>query len=104
MRMPLRAEGEEIKQRITATADRKRTVILADANQASEILRGDGEAAQTRILGEAHNTGLEFYTFLRSLESYRKAMGPDDTTLVLSPDSDFFRFFEDITGEKRTKR
>ena len=99
----LRAEGDEIKQRITATADKKRTVILADANQKSEILRGDGEAAQTRILGEAHNTGFEFYSFLRSLESYRKAMGPDDTTLVLRPDGDFFRFFGDITGERSTE-
>ena len=98
----LRAEGDEIKQRITATADKKKTVILADANQKSEVLRGDGEAAQTRILGEAHNTGFEFYSFLRSLESYRKAMSPDDTTLVLSPDSDFFRFFGDIAGEKPT--
>ncbi|MDP6603574.1 MAG: protease modulator HflC [Rhodospirillales bacterium] len=98
----LRAEGDEIKQRITATADKKKTVILADANQKSEVLRGDGEAAQTRILGEAHNTGFEFYSFLRSLESYRKSMGPDDTTLVLSPDSDFFRFFGDIAGEQST--
>jgi membrane protease subunit HflC len=100
----LRAEGDEVKQRITATADKKRVVILADATQKSEILRGEGEAAQTRILGEAHNTGLEFYAFLRSLEAYRKAMGPDDTTLVLSPDSDFFRFFGDITGNPATER
>jgi membrane protease subunit HflC len=100
----LRAEGDEIKQRITATADKKRIVILADATQKSEILRGEGEAAETRILGEAHNAGIEFYSFLRSLESYRKAMGPDDTTMVLRPDSDYFRFFGDITGEEPTQR
>ncbi len=100
----LRAEGDEIKQRITATADKKRIVILADATQKSEILRGEGEAAETRILGEAHNVGIEFYSFLRSLESYRKAMGPDDTTMVLRPDSDYFRFFGDITGEEPTQR
>ncbi len=100
----LRAEGDEIKQRITATADKKRIVILADATQKSEILRGEGEAAETRILGEANNAGIEFYSFLRSLESYRKAMGPDDTTMVLRPDSDYFRFFGDITGEEPTQR
>lgn len=100
----LRAEGDEIKQRITSTADKKRIVILADATQKSEVLRGEGEAAETRILGEAHNTGIEFYSFLRTLESYRKAMGPEDTTMVLRPDSDFFRFFGDITGEQPTQR
>ncbi|MDA0676073.1 MAG: protease modulator HflC [Proteobacteria bacterium] len=94
----LRAEGDEIKLQITSGADRERIVILAEANKQSEIVRGTGEAQQTRILSEAHMRGPDFYSFLRHLEAYRRAIGADDTTLVLSPHSDFFRYFQNREG------
>jgi membrane protease subunit HflC len=94
----LRAEGDEVKLQITSGADRERIVILAEANKQSEIVRGTGEAQQTRILGEAHMQGPDFYSFLRHLEAYRRAIGADDTTLVLSPQGDFFRYFQNREG------
>lgn len=88
----LRAEGEEQKLRIQAEADRDRTVIIAEAQRQSEILRGQGEGARNTILGNAFGKDPQFFDFYRSMEAYGKALG-DDTTLVLSPDSEFFRFF-----------
>ena len=94
----LRAEGDELKQRITADADRQKTIIIAEATRQADILRGAGDAERNRILGEAYGTDPEFFAFYRSMEAYRTALGGDDTTMVLSPDSAFFRFFGDITG------
>jgi membrane protease subunit HflC len=88
----LRAEGEEQKLRIQAEADRDRTVIIAEAQRQSEILRGQGEGARNTILGNAFGKDPQFFDFYRSMEAYGKALG-NDTTLVLSPDSEFFRFF-----------
>jgi membrane protease subunit HflC len=97
----LRAEGAEIKARIQAEADRERTVILAEAQRQSQILRGDGEGQRTRILNEAFGQDPEFFAFYRSMEAYAEAFG-QDTTMVLSPDSEFFRFFNDIQGRQET--
>ncbi len=94
----LRAEGDEAKQRVTADADRQKTIILAEATKLAEILRGDGDAAVTRILGDAHQQGKDFFDFNRALEAMRKGLNPDDTTLILSPEGNFFRFFGDPTG------
>jgi membrane protease subunit HflC len=91
-----RAEGEERARRIRAEADREATVIVAEAKRDAEIARGVGDAEATRIYGEAYAADPEFYAFQRSLEAYRKTIGKK-TTLVLSPDSEFFRFLE---GEK----
>ncbi|MEK9754918.1 MAG: protease modulator HflC [Rhodospirillaceae bacterium] len=88
----LRAEGEEQKLRIQAEADRDRTVIIAEAQRQSEILRGQGEGSRNTILGNAFGKDPQFFDFYRSMEAYGKALG-DGTTLVLSPDSEFFRFF-----------
>ncbi len=88
----LRAEGEEQKLRIQAEADRDRTVIIAEAQRTSEILQGQGEGARNQILGEAFGKDPEFFDFYRSMEAYGKAFG-DGTTMVLSPDSEFFRYF-----------
>ena len=88
----LRAEGEEQKLKIQALADRDRTIIIADAQRESEILRGQGEGERNRILGEAFGRDVEFFDFYRSMEAYGEALG-EGTTMVLSPDSDFFRFF-----------
>jgi len=91
----LRAEGEEQKLRIQAEADRDRTVIIAEAQRQSQILRGQGEGERNRILGEAFGKDPEFFDFYRSMEAYGEALG-DGTTMVLSPDSEFFRFFGSI--------
>ena len=88
----LRAEGEEIKAKIQAEADRDRTVILAEANRQGQILRGEGEATRNAVLAEAFGRDAEFFAFYRSMEAYRDSLS-SGTTMVLSPDSDFFRFF-----------
>jgi membrane protease subunit HflC len=88
-----RAEGEERARRIRAEADREARVIVANANRDASITRGEGEAEASRIYAEAYGQAPEFYAFLRSLEAYRKTVG-DKTTLVLSPDSEFFRYLQ----------
>ena len=87
----LRAEGEEQKLKIQALADRDRTIILADAQREAEILRGQGEGKRNKILGDAFGQDPEFFDFYRSMEAYGEAFG-EGTTMVLSPDSEFFRF------------
>ena len=94
----LRAKGEEMKLTIQAEADRKRTVIIAEANRLSEILRGEGDAAKNKILGDAYGQDEEFFNFYRSMEAYGKAFG-EGTTMVLSPDSEFFRYFNETRRE-----
>ncbi|MEX0694572.1 MAG: protease modulator HflC [Rhodospirillales bacterium] len=88
----LRAQGEEQKLTIQAEADRQRTVIFAEANRTSQILRGEGEGKKNQILGDAFGKDEEFFNFYRSMEAYDNAFG-DGTTMVLSPDSEFFRYF-----------
>lgn len=87
-----RADGAELKAKIQAEADRERTVILAEARRKSQALRGEGDATRNEILGKAYGRDPEFFAFYRSLDAYREALGAD-TTLVLSPDSQFFRYF-----------
>ena len=93
-----RAEGAELGQRIRAEAERDRTVILADAQRQAQILRGVGDAEATAIFADAFNRDPQFYGFYRSLEAYRKALGDGQATMVLSPDSDFFRYFRELQG------
>ena len=93
----LRAEGSEIKARIQAEADRDRTVILAEAKRQAQILRGEGEGKKTEILNAAFGEDPEFFAFYRTMEAYGEALG-DGTTMVLSPTSDFFKYFNDIGG------
>ena len=88
----LRAVGEEQKLRIQAEADRDRTVIIAEAQRESQILLGQGEGERNRILGNAFGKDPKFFDFYRSMEAYGEALG-EGTTMVLSPDSEFFRFF-----------
>ena len=95
----LRAEGEEQKLKIQAVADKDRTIIIAEAQRQSEILRGQGEGERNRILGEAFGQDPEFFDFYRSMEAYGKALG-EGTTMVLSPDSEFFRFFGTVKKKK----
>jgi len=88
-----RAEGEEISQRIKSRADREVTVLLAEAGRESQILRGEGEAEKTRILAEAYGQDPDFFAFYRSMQAYQDSLTGDNTTLVLSPSGDFFRYF-----------
>ena len=93
-----RAEGEERGRRIRAVAQRDAQVIVANAKRDSEITRGQGDAKATRIYAEAFSVDPSFYDFVRSLEAYRNTIGAE-TTLVLSPKSEFFRFFQSIDAE-----
>ncbi len=96
-----RAEGAETAQRIRAEAERERTVILANAEKQANSLRGEGDARATAIFADAFNRDPEFYAFYRSLQAYRQALG-DGSTMVLTPDSEFFRFFRDQAGKQPT--
>jgi len=87
-----RGLGQEQKSRIEADADRDRTIIFAEAERTSQILLGDGEAESRRILNAAQGKDPEFYAFFRSLEAYRGSLGTG-TTMVISPESEFFRYF-----------
>ena len=91
-----RALGDEEARRITARAERDRTVLLAEAEKQSEILRGEGDGARAAIFNSVANQDPEFYSFYRSLQAYRNSLRGEDTTMVLNPNSDFFRFFGDI--------
>jgi membrane protease subunit HflC len=95
-----RAQGDEESQRIRSRADRERIVILAEAERESQILRGEGDATANQISREAYGRDPEFYAFYRSMQAYRVALGNDDTSMVLSPDSEFFRFFGEISGNQ----
>jgi membrane protease subunit HflC len=96
-----RAQGAELSQRIRSRADRERVVILAEAKRKGQVLRGEGDSESIRIYAEAFETDPEFFAFYRSMEAYREALGGADTTMVLSPDSDFFRYFGDVAGRPR---
>lgn len=96
----LRAEGTETAQKIRARADRDKTVILANAKRRSEQLRGEGEGRRNLILGEAYGRDPDFFQFYKSLSEYSENLVGNDTTMVLSPDSDFFRFFGSFEGRK----
>lgn len=89
----LRAQGYEWGQQIRARADRERTVILAEATRQANELRAQGDTSSSRIYNDAYGKDARFYDFWRSLEAYRKTLGDGNTTYVLSPDSDYFRYF-----------
>jgi membrane protease subunit HflC len=93
----LRAEGDENARRIRATADRQQVEIVAEAQREAQVLRGNGDATRNGILGEAYGKDPEFFEFFRSLEAYRETFG-EGTRMVLSPNSDFFRYFGDVGG------
>jgi modulator of FtsH protease HflC len=89
----LRAQGSEQSQRIKSTADKDVTVLLANANRDSERLRGDGDAERNRIYAEAFGRDQDFFAFYRSMQSYEEALKGAHTRIVLSPTSEFFRYF-----------
>jgi len=94
----LRAEGSEDAERIRAEADRQRTVILAESYRDAEIMRGEGDARAAETYANAYTQNEEFYAFYRSMEAYRASIGGEQDILVLSPNSDFFRFLQEQSG------
>jgi membrane protease subunit HflC len=90
-----RAEGAEVAAQVRARADRERTVLIAEAQASADILRGQGENDAIRIFAEAFQRDPQFFHFWRSMQAYREAFSEGDTRLLLSPDSEFFRFFRE---------
>jgi len=89
-----RAHGEQLALEIRSRAERERTVILAEAGRDGQIFRGEGDNTAIQTYAEAFNKDKEFYSFMRSMEAYRNTLADPDTRLILSPQSDFFRYFE----------
>tara|TARA_B100000700_G_scaffold193673_1_gene213230 strand:- start:45 stop:920 length:876 start_codon:yes stop_codon:yes gene_type:complete len=90
-----RAKGAEMAVTITSTADKEVTVLLANAKKQSEIMKGEGDGQRNKIFAEAFGKDPEFFAFYRAMIAYEKALIGGDTSLILSPDSDFFKFFGD---------
>ena len=88
-----RAQGAEIAQKIRSTADKDVTVILAQANKKSEIMKGEGDGQRNKIFADAFGKDPQFFAFYRAMQAYEKALIGGETSLVLSPDSEFFKFF-----------
>jgi membrane protease subunit HflC len=96
-----RGQGKEIAQDIRSKADKESTVTRAEAEKQAQIIRGQGDEAAIKIYADAFERDPEFYAFYRSMEAYRATLGDENTTMILSPDNDFFRFFK--SGESAKK-
>ena len=88
-----RAKGAEMAVTITSTADKEVTVILANAQKESEIMKGQGDGMRNKIFADAFGRDPEFFAFYRAMQAYEKALIGGETSLILSPDSEFFKFF-----------
>jgi membrane protease subunit HflC len=95
-----RAEGREAAALITSTADKNRTVILADADRQSQIIRGEGDAKSAEIYANAYNKDPEFFAFYRSINAYKNAIGKKGDVLVLDPNNEFFRYLNQSGGKQ----
>ncbi len=96
----LRARGAEAAEKLRAEADRQRTEILANSRREAEIIRGEGDAQATEIYANAFERNAEFYSFYRSLEAYRQSLGTESDVLVISPDSEFFKYLNQSTRRR----
>ncbi len=94
----IRAQGAEAAQRIRARADRDVVVLLAEANREAERIRGEGDGQRNNIFAQAYGQDQDFFSFYRSMQAYETGLKSSDTRLLLSPDSEFFRFFRVPTG------
>ena len=88
-----RAQGQQQAQQIRAQAEKERTIIIAEAEKQAQITRGNGDELAIKIWNDAANQDVKFFEFYRSLEAYNKSLGNGETALVLSPDSEFFKYF-----------
>jgi membrane protease subunit HflC len=96
----IRAQGRETSELIRSTADKDRTVLLADAYRDGQIIRGAGDARAAEIYASAYTQDPEFYAFYRSIDAYRKSLGRDGDVLVLDPNNEFFRYLNQSSGVK----
>ena len=94
-----RAKGAEMAITITSTADKEVTVILADAEKQSQILKGEGDGQRNKIFADAFGQDPEFFAFYRAMQAYETALIGGETSLILSPDSEFFKFFGNIKSK-----
>jgi len=94
-----RAQGSQKSQEIRAKADRDVTVLLAEANSRAEQIRGQGDSERNRIFADAYTRDPDFFAFYRSMQAYDKSLQHGDTHMVLKPESDFFRFFSNPSGQ-----
>ena len=95
-----RAKGAEMAVTITSTADKEVTVILADAEKKSQIMKGEGDGKRNKIFADAFGQDPQFFAFYRAMQAYEKALIGGETPLILSPDSEFFKFFGDIKAKQ----
>ena len=95
-----RAKGAEMAITITSTADKEVTVILANAQKQSEIMKGEGDGQRNKIFADAFGKDPEFFAFYRNMQAYENALIGGETSLILSPDSEFFKFFGSIKGNQ----
>ena len=95
-----RAKGAEMAVTITSTADKEVTVILADAEKKSQIMKGEGDGTRNKIFADAFGQDPQFFAFYRAMQAYEKALIGGETSLILSPDSEFFKFFGDIKAKQ----
>ncbi len=96
-----RAQGEQVSQEIRSKADRDATVIMAEAQRSADITRGEGDGEKNRIFAAAFGRDPDFFSFYRSMTAYTSSLKGDNTTVILSPDSDFFRYFGSGAGTQR---
>ena len=96
-----RAKGAEMAITITSTADKEVTVILADAEKQSQILKGEGDGKRNKIFADAFGQDPEFFAFYRAMQAYETALIGGETSLILSPDSEFFKFFGNIKSKSQ---
>jgi len=94
-----RAQGQQRAQEIRSRADREVTVLVAEATAKAEKVRGEGDATRNQIFAEAFNQDPDFFTFYRSMQAYETGLKPNDTRLLLKPDSNFFRYFNNPSGK-----
>ncbi|MBX6328075.1 MAG: protease modulator HflC [Pseudolabrys sp.] len=95
-----RAQGTQRAQEIRSQADREVTVLIAEANSKAEQIRGEGDATRNQIFAQAYSQDPEFFDFYRSMQAYETGLKASDTRLLLRPDSNFFRYFNDPTGQR----
>ena len=93
-----RAEGRQAAQQIRSTADKESTIIIAEAEKQAQIIRGQGDKEATEIWNKAAGADPQFYAFYRSLEAYRNSLGKDNNSFILSPESEFFKYFNGTKG------
>ena len=94
-----RAKGAEMAQKIRSTADKEVTIIKSQAEKEANIIRGEGDGMANKIFADAFGKDPEFFAFYRAMQAYEKALIGGETSLILSPDSEFFKFFGNIKPE-----